>query len=173
VTSQKTLLLIKRKDARRCRLRTPLMQSEAIEGSPPFFGQNQNSLKISDNVTAPLLLGLLLRLSNNSLFSTTTPGQNLSPTDRRHCDLAIILDRIPYIRNCLCFKQSQYYIYILPIIRTTAVVQVLLELIKTPSDGSNKCLLGQNDWRLEPTRETFCDFSCTMYTAVSVFRYKI
>ena len=71
----------------------------------------------------------------------------------------LILDRIPYIRNSLCFKQSQYYIYILPIIRTTAVVQVLLELIKTPSDGSNKCLLGQNDWRIAlgtNTRNVLC-----------------
>ena len=32
--------------------------------------------KISDNVTAPLLFGLLLGLFKDSLISTTTPGQN-------------------------------------------------------------------------------------------------
>jgi len=55
------------------------------------FRQNLVNIlqKISDNVTAPLLLGLLLRLFKDSLYSTTTPGQNLSPTDRRHCDLGI------------------------------------------------------------------------------------
>jgi len=49
-------------------------------------GQNPFFQKISDNVTAPLLLGLLILLFKDSLLSTTTLGQNLSPTDCRHCD---------------------------------------------------------------------------------------
>jgi len=88
VTGQKTLLLIKRQDACRFRLQSPPMQSEAIAGSSHDFSTKPgpNPLKIADNVTAQLVLGLLLRLFEDSLFSTTTPGQNLSPTDRRHCD---------------------------------------------------------------------------------------
>ena len=48
---------------------------EAIGGSFHNFSTKpgQNPLKISDNVTAPLLLGLLLRLFKDSLFSTTIP----------------------------------------------------------------------------------------------------
>ena len=48
------------------------------EANPTIFRQNRVKIleKISDNVTAPLLLGLLLRLFKDSLFSTTTPGQN-------------------------------------------------------------------------------------------------
>jgi len=69
--------------------------SDAIGGHrrliPRFFDKTwlKSFKKISDNVTAPLLLGLLLRLFKDSLFSTTTPSQNLSPTDRRHCYWAI------------------------------------------------------------------------------------
>jgi len=77
VTGQKTLILIKRKDARRCRLQSPPMQSESIGGSSHDFLTRpcQNPLKISDIMTAPLLLGLLLRLFQDSLFSTTTPAK--------------------------------------------------------------------------------------------------
>ena len=48
------------------------------EANPTIFRQNRVKIleKISDNVTAPLLLGLLLGLFKDSLFSTTTPGQN-------------------------------------------------------------------------------------------------
>jgi len=47
VTGQKTLRFIKRKDSRRCRLRTPPMQSEAIGGSSHDFSTKhvQNPLK--------------------------------------------------------------------------------------------------------------------------------
>ena len=50
-------------------------------------------------MTAPLLLGLLLQLFKDSLFSTTTPSQNLSPTGRRHCDLGINIDIEPPMSN--------------------------------------------------------------------------
>ena len=57
------------------RLRCNRRRSEA---NPTIFRQNRVKIleKISDNVTAPLLLGLLLGLFKDSLFSTTTPGQN-------------------------------------------------------------------------------------------------
>jgi len=47
VTGQKTLLLIKRKDARRCRLKSTPMQSEAIGGSFHDFSKKtgQNPLQ--------------------------------------------------------------------------------------------------------------------------------
>lgn len=56
-------------------LRSPPMQSEA---NPTILRQNRVKIleKIADNVTAPLLLRLLLRLFKDSLFSTTTPDQN-------------------------------------------------------------------------------------------------
>jgi len=75
VTGRKTLLLIKRKDARRCRLQSPPMQSEAIGGSSHYFStkHGQNPLKIPENVTAPLSLGLLLRLFKDSLFLRRPP----------------------------------------------------------------------------------------------------
>ena len=70
MTGQKILLLIKRKYARRCRLQSPLMQSEAVEGSSHDFltkpGQNLLFFKpakpyprqIADIVTEPLALCL-------------------------------------------------------------------------------------------------------------------
>ena len=50
---------------------------EAIGGSSHDFSTKpcQNPLQNSDNVTAPLLLGLLLPLFKDSLFSTTTPAK--------------------------------------------------------------------------------------------------
>jgi len=81
VTGQKTLLLKTLADAVSNRPRC----NRSL--NPQIFDKTWS--KTSDNVTAPLLLGLLLRLFKDSLFSTTTPDQNLSPTDRRHCDWAI------------------------------------------------------------------------------------
>jgi len=78
-----------------------------------IFRQNLVKIlyKISDNVTAPLILGLLLRLFNDSLFSTMTPGQNLSPTDRRQCNWVInIFLNIAFVKDwCTCIWNKAHY----------------------------------------------------------------
>ena len=93
MTGQKTLLVIKRKDARIhvCRLQSPPMQSEAIGGSSHDFSTKpgQNPLKHLRQCDWSTFIRIISTIVQGFFISTTTPGQNLSPTDRRHCDLGI------------------------------------------------------------------------------------
>ena len=69
---------MKRKDARRYRLRSPPMQSEA---NPTIFRQNRVKIleKISDNVTAPLLLGFIARIVQGFFIFYADPRPKLIP----------------------------------------------------------------------------------------------
>jgi len=93
MTGQKTLL--KRKDARRCRLQSPPMQSEAIGGSSHdlLTKPGLNPLKTLRQCDCSTYIRIIARIVQRFFIFYVDPQPKPFPTVRRHCDWAIRCER--------------------------------------------------------------------------------